>query len=158
MSTSPALQPVKFTVERVSPESIERVVETVTPLVHENLAEVTPQHGQTFAPAAIASYVRAGVMRAYLARIDGRSCGYALVWVSVHPHHNELHGNLSTIFLTKGVRKGTRARTVLRFIEADLAADDVKCLHAAAPVDTRAARLFAVLGYAPTEQMFTRML
>lgn len=101
---------------------------------------------------------KAGVLRVYTAREDGRLVGYSVYMVTTHAHYKEtLYANNDVLFIEKQSR-GTVGLRLIRFAEAALKAEGVQVvmLHIKSYNDWSA--VVVRMGYEQTDRIFQKWI
>ena len=104
------------------------------------------------------SLEKAGVLRVYTARADGRLIGYSVYLVAAALHYKDtVYANNDVLFIEAAAR-GTAGLRLIRFAEAALKAEGVHVvlLHVKSYNDWSV--IAARMGYEPTDKIFQKWI
>lgn len=101
---------------------------------------------------------RAGILRCFVAKIDGRIVGYAAFIVGAHSQYRAtIYATADVIFIDRDARGTLAGLDLIRFCEKALADEGVDIvLHGEPKGGTRLGKLFRFLGYTPKEVVWSK--
>lgn len=100
----------------------------------------------------------AGALRIFTARVDGRLAGYAIVFLTTHPHReDDLVGSIDSLFVLREFRHSESAKRLLHFAEETLRVLGVYSLTMVARYK-RLERWLGMAGYTQVETVWERRL
>lgn len=102
---------------------------------------------------------KAGALRCYTARVDGKLVGYAVFFVRPNAHYKQcLVAQQDVLFVLPAYRLGRTGITLIRVAEKALRADGVQVVYHHAKRTNRVGELLARLGYELVDEIYAKRL
>lgn len=102
---------------------------------------------------------KAGVLKVFTVRDDGKFLGYMTVFVKTHLHHKAvLCATVDSLFLEKKNRKGYVGIKLIQFVEKCLKEDGVVVFVASCFPQKPLEKILKRLSYKPMENVYSKLL
>ena len=136
-------------------------IEEMKPMTVDHLEEIPsfPDIKPGIDFALYAKMEELGVLRAYVARHEGKMVGYAIFIVADHPHYKgSLQATQDCIFLDKEHRRGWDGINLIRFCDDQLKDEGVDVVYQFTSKKPDFSLVLGRLGYEQNQSMWARRL
>lgn len=142
-------------------ERAHELVAEIAPLIGRHHAEVAPFPDIALAPS-VEGYCAAedaGMLRCYTAHEAGVLIGYRILFVARNPHYASLQATTDVLYVDPRYRDRGRALELMRYSEAELAAEGVDVVYQNTPRARDFGKVLTrFLAYEPVETVYAKRL